>query len=497
MTSEPTVRVEDLTFSYPPPEPGFPTTAVFSGLALRLDRGESLTVAGGSGRGKSTLCYVLAGLAPRYTGGESEGRVLVAGRDVIANLPGPDGVGLLFQDAATQLFNPTVELEVAWGLETLALPPALIGERVGAALRRFDLEALRERAPWALSGGEQKRVALAALWAMQPRVLLLDEALGGLDPQGRREVRGALDLLRVEGTTLLFTASLLQHADLSPVVALFEEGQLSPALPLATLQDDRAHLSDVGLAFPPETLARLAESHRAVGTEPALEMRALTYAYPEGPGVLESVDLSIPQGQFVALVGRNGAGKSTLLRHFNGLLRPTSGSVSVMGERAAHRAVGELARRVGYLFQRPEQQLFAQTVRAEIAYGPRQLGLSAIEARVEQALHRFDLVEVAERPPAVLGYGTQRSVALAALAALETPVLVLDEPTVGLDGRGWAQLLGWMAERRAAGVTLIVATHEMELAALADRVLVLQEGHIVADGSPAQIVSDFSGAAPA
>lgn len=496
MISEPTVRIEDLTFSYPPLEPGLSPTRVFDGLSLRLVHGESLTVAGGSGRGKSTLCYVLAGLAPRYTGGEIAGELLVAGRDVIATLPGPDGVGLLFQDAATQLFNPTVELEVAWGLEALALPPALIGERVGAALRRFDLEALRERAPWALSGGEQKRVALAALWAMQPRVLLLDEPLGGLDPQGRQEVRGALDLLRVEGTTLLLTASLLQHADLSPTVALLEEGQLSPAHPLSALKGDQVHLIDAGLAFPAGVMKRLAESHHPLGPEPALELRALTYTYPEGPAVLEDVDLSIPRGQFVALVGRNGAGKTTLLRHFNGLLRPTSGSVSVMGEGTAHRPVGELARRVGYLFQRPEQQLFAQTVRAEIAYGPRQLGLDDVEARVEEALRRFDLLAVAERPPAILGYGTQRSVALAALAALESPILVLDEPTVGLDGRGWTQLLEWMAERRAAGATLVVATHEMELAALADRVLVLQEGQIVADGSPEGILPAFSGAAP-
>ncbi len=195
----------------------------------------------------------------------------------------------------------------------------------------------------------------------------------------------------------------------------------------------------------------------------------------------------------VALIGPNGAGKSTLLRHLNGLLRPAAGSVRLFGQETAGRSVGELAREVGFLFQRPERQLFAATVREEVAYGPRQLGLAEVDRRVETALVRFGLEGLADAPPAILGYGRRRAITLAALAALETPILVLDEPTVGLDGRGWQQLLAWLTERRAAGTTILLATHEMALAATADRVVRLEAGRIAAQGEPAAMLAGEGG----
>jgi energy-coupling factor transport system ATP-binding protein len=228
--------------------------------------------------------------------------------------------------------------------------------------------------------------------------------------------------------------------------------------------------------------------------ETALEVAGLWFWYDdENVSALRSLDLAIQRGQFVALVGANGSGKTTLVKHFNGLLRPRRGQVRVAGQDTAGRSVGELARQVGYLFQHPEQQIFGATVRQELAFGPRNLGVTRadVEARVEAALARFDLLTVADRPPAILSYGLRRRVTLASLAAMDPPVLVLDEPTVGLDALGILETFNWLVELQARGRTILLVTHDMALAAeYADRIVVLREGQIIGDGGPADVFEE-------
>jgi cobalt transport protein ATP-binding subunit len=225
-----------------------------------------------------------------------------------------------------------------------------------------------------------------------------------------------------------------------------------------------------------------------------LDVAGLWFWYDdENAPALRSLDLAIQRGQFVALVGANGSGKTTLVKHFNGLLRPRRGRVRVAGEDTGGRTVGELARQVGYMFQHPEQQIFGATVRQELAFGPRNLGLARaeVEARVEAALARFDLLAVADRPPAILSYGLRRRVTLASLAAMDPPVLVLDEPTVGLDAPGLHETFNWLVELQAQGRTIVLVTHDMALVAeYADRVVVLHEGQIIGDGAPADIFEE-------
>lgn len=478
------LNAEHVYFAYPPPGLHAAAVEALRDVSFCIAGGEALAVMGASGSGKSTLCHVLAGLAPRYTGGELSGAVRIAGYDPLAVMPPTGTVGVLFQDAATQLFNTTVEDEVAWGLEALGLAQQHIGERVDEALARFRLLDARTRSPWALSGGQQKRLALAAVWAMRPHVLLLDEPLGGLDPEGCHEVLAALELLRQSGTTLLMTTFSPQAAALTSTTLMLTDGVASSPAPTTDVVRDEARLVQAGILYPPRLWPSLQPDATAAPAISAITVRDLHFAYADGHAALHGVDLEIPQGQFVAIIGPNGAGKSTLVRHFNGLLRPNRGTVSVFGKDAAG-----CARDVGFLFQRPEQQLFAATVREEIAYGILHLHLPNVEGRVEQALARFGLTAQAEMPPSILSYGAQRAVTLASLAALDTPVLALDEPTVGLDGRGWAELLAWLAERRAAGVTLVIVTHEMDLAARADRVVALKNGRVVADGTPDVVLS--------
>jgi energy-coupling factor transport system ATP-binding protein len=508
------------------------------GLDLRVGAGEWLAVMGASDAGKTTLCLMLAGLAPHLTGGRMEGRIIVAGRDTHDHPPPALAatVGLLFQEPEAQLFNPTVEAEVAWGLENLGLPAGEIDRRVSEMLARFRLEDARRRAPGDLSGGEKKRLALASVLALRPDVLILDEPMGGLDPAGRDEALAALSQLRQDrSTTIVMTESDPEAvAAFANRVVVLHQGRIALEAPPRELFGQAEQLTALGVAVPqmaqvaaglnrrlgtgfdfltvdeargalaslvgggesrgPDTISPLPPKGGGLGWggDCALRISDLWFGYDDEAPVLRGIDLCIPRGQFVALVGANGSGKTTLIKHFNGLLRPRRGKVHMRGQNTAGRSVGELARQVGFLFQHPEQQIFSATVRQEVSFGPRNMGLSRaqVEARVEAALTRFDLSAAAERPPAILSYGLRRRVTLASLAAMDPPILVLDEPSVGLDACSLHETFNWLAELHAQDRTVLVVTHDMTLAAeRADRIIVLHAGEIIGDGAPADVFS--------
>ena len=231
---------------------------------------------------------------------------------------------------------------------------------------------------------------------------------------------------------------------------------------------------------------------------PALAARGLRYRYPapsgsDAPAALRGVDFELPQGGYAALIGQNGSGKTTLAKHFNGLLRATGGEVRVSGRPVADTPVATLAREVGYVFQNPDHQIFSPSVREELAVGPRNLGASAaeVERRVDEALVRFGLVEHAHRQPAASSFALRRAVAVAAVFAMDTPILVLDEPSAGLDERHVAHLLARIDERRARGHSVVLITHDMRLVAEhVPRCLVMHEGRLIADGDTARVLSD-------
>jgi len=254
------ILVEGLRFAYPPLSPGGPAPWVITGLDLRIGAGEWLAVMGANDAGKTTLCLLLAGLAPHLTGGQMEGRVAVAGRDTHDHPPPAlaDAVGLLFQEPEAQLFNPTVEAEVAWGLENLGLPPAEIRARIDEALAMFRLAEVRHRAPAELSGGEQKRLALASVLAMRPQVLILDEPMGGLDPAGRGEVLAALsDLRQDHSTAIVMTESNPEAvAAFADRLLILHEGQAALEGPPRELFRQAERLAALGVAVP--QMARLA-----------------------------------------------------------------------------------------------------------------------------------------------------------------------------------------------------------------------------------------------
>ena len=533
------VHLDDLHFSYPPISAGAPAVEVLRGVSLHVPAGQSLAIMGPTSSGKSTLALVLAGLAPAMTGGVLTGRVLVDGQDAAATPAATlsASLGLVFQEPERQLFNMTVAEEVAFGLEGLALPPHEIGERVALALAQVGLTGLEERSPWQLSGGQQKRLAIATLLAIQPPILLLDEPMAGLDPAARREVAAVLDNLpQTAGATVIvlekdaeFVARWAERvvvlaggrvaldgsaaAVFAEVDCLHELGvavpqmaELAARLPGVNQSATFLTARQAAAALIPLLLARATNAptphalHPApqppASTSqppPAIDIRDITFRYEDGTQALDRLSLAVPRGQFLAVVGRNGGGKSTLARHLNGLLRPQSGDVAIHGKPSAGRRVGELAREVGYVFQNPDRQIFATSVREEVAYGLRNLGVTGQEAgqRVDEALAVFDLTTVAETPPAVLGYGLRRLVTLASVWAMQPPIWVLDESTTGLDARYTATSMDRLRSLHERGHTVLFITHDLRLAAeFAERLVAIDRGQVVLDGTPAAVLSD-------
>lgn len=528
MTAEWAVAVEGLRYQYPGTD-----SWVLDGIDLRVRPGAWVALMGANGCGKTTLCRALMALVPHATGGRFQGQVLIHGRDTrqhpAAALLGV--IGLTFQDAESQLFNPTVTAEIVWGLEALGLPRPQMADRLAWALHALRLDGLQERLPSQLSGGQQRRLALAAVLAMQPSVLVLDSPLSGLDPQGRSEVLAALhDLRRSQHVTVIMAeADADGVARFADQVAVLHGGRIVSAGSPADVFARETQLSAWGVAVPP--LAALANrlnarhgtrydfstvpsavaalgplaaarktgvsleqpTHRDHATATlAVDCTDLVFAYQPQQPVLDGITWQVPAGQFVALAGANGSGKTTLAKHLVGLLRPHRGRLTIAAQETARLPVGGLARHVGFLFQNAERQIFSATVREEVAFGPRNLGLPAaeIERRVTQALARFELTGRAGAPPALLSFAERGRVTLAAVAALATPILVLDEPTVGLDPRAAALLLDWLVERHRQGTTIILVTHDLALvAAYAERLVVLHAGTILADGTPGTVLA--------
>jgi cobalt transport protein ATP-binding subunit len=548
------VIVEGLHYAYPPLTPGGEPIPVLKGVDLWVRKGEFLALMGPTGVGKTTLCLTLNGILPHLMGGTFEGKVIVAGMDTRDHGPGQMSrqVGLVFQDPESQLFNMTVEDEVAFGLEGLGLSPTEMEERIAWALEVVRLSGLRKRHPLQLSGGQKKRLAIATVLAMRPQVLVLDEPVTGLDPLGRHEVLSVVEQLKRESETTIIMVEQDAEAVMAWAdrVAIMEGGRLvlegSPRQVFSQVESlhgwglavpqmgELAHLFNRrgGTSFhfvtedeacstlaselpetkflkplPPKRAQSPASStprealfsekpgfsplfQTPVEHSPAVKVEDLWYRYDDDPPALAGVNLSVKAGDFLAVVGQNGSGKTTLVKHFNGLLRPTRGRILVFGQDTANRSVGQLARKVGYLFQNPDHQIFAPTVWEEVAFGPRNLGFSEGEVadRTTEALALFGLGDQADTPPAILGYGLRRQVTLAAVWAMHPHILVLDEPTVGLDWRGTRTLMEEVTNLNSQGHTIILVTHDMKLVAeFTCKVLVLDEGRTLAYGPTRQV----------
>ncbi|MET9083580.1 ATP-binding cassette domain-containing protein [Streptomyces sp. NPDC004237] len=513
------IRFEDVSVTYE----GAAGPAV-RGVDLEVPEGELVLLVGPSGSGKSTVLGAVSGLVPHFTGGTLRGRVTVAGRDTRTHRPRElaDVVGTVGQDPLAHFVTDTVEEELAYGMESLGIAPAVMRRRVEETLDLLGLADLRDRSITTLSGGQRQRVAIGSVLTPHPRVLVLDEPTSALDPAAAEEVLAVLQRLVHDLGTTVFMAEhrlerVVQYADrvvllpepgaapvcgtpaevmaVSPVCPpVVELGRLAGWSPLPmTVRDARRQVGGLRERLAGRTPTP-APQRRVADATALAEVRSLAVRR-DRVDALRHVDLTVAPGETVALMGRNGAGKSTLLSALVGLVAPGSGTVRVGGAVPHRTRPRDLVRLVGLVPQEPRDLLYADTVGAECAAADRDAGaapgtcrglVSGLLPGVADGTHPRDLSE-----------GQRLALALAVVLTARPPLLLLDEPTRGLDYAAKARLVDVVRGLAANGHAIVLATHDVELAAeLAHRVVLLAEGEVIADGPTDEIVVSSPSFAP-
>ena len=511
-------QIEVRRFSYRYPQLG--SQWALRNIEAQINAGEYVLLCGASGSGKSTLVRALTGLIPHGYDGVIEGSIVIDGVDTRSR-PLAEWlmtVGVVFQSPQWQLFNSTVTRELAFGLESLGCQRQVMRQRINAVAAQLGIEHLLERNPQQLSAGEQLLVALGTVLVVGARIIVLDEPFANLDGMHVAQVQAILRTLHQQGVTIIVAEHRLGlvAADATRMIVLHEGQIVLDGRPADVLAHDirRFHLEPplptqigrvLGLDPLPLTVeALLARVDRQQFMEvyqpsvvtlqrgngsPLLRTHQLTYAIGQRQ-LLDSIDLQVHAGESVAIVGANGAGKTTLIKHFNGLYRPQHGRVNVLGRDTRTTPVSELARSVGMVFQHPDDQLFCASVRDEVAIGARVMGVFD-PARLRDVLQALQLEPLADRSPFALSAGEKRRLTLAAAMLIDPPILVLDEPTTGLDWPARQTLATYIREQTAASRTIVMVTHDLDFAGMvSSRWLVMAGGRLIADDSPLAIVSD-------
>ncbi|MDY5268296.1 MAG: energy-coupling factor transporter ATPase [Collinsella sp.] len=545
-------------------------TPALDGIDLNIEDGEFFCILGGNGSGKSTFAKHLNALLQ-----PDAGTVRINGMD--ASYPElvydiRSTAGMVFQNPDDQLVATLVEDDVAFGPENLGVESAQIAQRVREALKGVGLVGFERRETHALSGGQKQRVALAGVLAMEPRVLVLDEASSMLDPRGRKGLMKVCRALHDRGMTIVMITHFMEEAAEADRVAVFRAGRvamlgapeeiLTRADELAQLNLDMPASCCLGRALRAKGVPVCAQVREAdmvaeiaqvyaersgadvagrpsasdsrvldhassaadgmVASEPVIEISHLSHSWslsarerrrwrkrsttvgasgkqalwgndPNSPWALRDVSLTVRRGEFLGLAGHTGSGKSTLVQYLNGLIRPQEGSVCALGlDLSSKKGAAAVKAKVGVVFQYPERQLFAETVAQDVAFGPRNLGLPQDEVvrRVATSLARvgLDLAAIGDKSPFELSGGQQRRVAFAGVLAMEPEVLVLDEPMAGLDPAARRDFLELIDRLHREGLTVVMVSHSMDdLANCCDRIVVMNEGAVFADGTPAQV----------
>jgi energy-coupling factor transport system ATP-binding protein len=523
---EPAVSIEGLGYRYRGQQ-----KPALKGVDLEVAEGEFVVVMGPSGSGKSTLCVSLNGLIPHFFRGKMEGEVRVGGRSTREGKVGEfaQEVGLVFQDFEAQLFSTNVALEVAFGPENFRVEREEMIGRVERVLGQVRLEGFDNRTPATLSGGQKQRLAIASVLAIEPRILCLDEPTTDLDPVGKLGIfeiaedlkdRDDVTLIVVEHETeetidadrivvlrdgeivadrpareVLRDVELLQESSVMPlqVTRFFHEmGLWQGQLPL-TPEEGVAEFKKRKWRVNPERHRKLAQADekREEGYgEPVIQVEGLTYRYPNGVVALEGVDLTVRRGEFLAVLGQNGSGKTTLVKHFNGLLKPTEGTVRVGEDETTEQGLRTLGQSVGYVFQNPDHQIFSDTVFDEVAFGPkiREMDEGEIKERVEEALSAVEMEGQGDEDPFGLTKGERQRVAVASVLAVRPEVLILDEPTTGLDYAEQRSMMDLVKSLNESGSTIITVTHTMWVVAeYAHRAVVVRDGKIALQGTVREV----------
>lgn len=525
------IEVKDLKYRYPGT-----TELALDGVSFTVEKGEFIGIAGENGAGKSSLSQALLGLIPQFYKGAYGGSVTVCGMDA-RSTPVSElcrHVGLVFQNPFNQLSGAkdTVYDEVGYGLQNLGFPPEEIRTRVESVLRCFGIWEYRDRNPFDLSGGQLQRVAICSVLAMNPDVLILDEPTSQLDPEGSEEVFHTVDELTKMGITIIMIEQKIEKlAGYCDRVLLMHQGHVVDYDTPRKIFS-REDLYDLGVNPPaytrfaranalvfedgtlPVTHAETLELVKASGADRAaliaslrgmtagvqmekqgdgaaatFQVKDLRFSYVKGREVLHGLNLALDHRP-TAIIGQNGAGKTTLVRVLKGLLKPDSGEIRYQGENLETKTVAELASRVGYVFQNPDDQIFKYQVLEEVMFGPLNIGMSQqeAEASAHEALRMVGLDEKAGENPYDLELSDRKMVAIASVLAMNTDVIILDEPTIAQSWNGREKIREIIQAKAAEGKLIIAILHDMDFVANSfARVIAMAHGEILADGTPAEV----------
>ena len=453
-------------------------------LTLNIEKGRCIMITGPSGAGKTTLCLASAGILAHEYGGRKKGIIRINGIDVkdyrdLSEIA--TNLGIVFDDPEAQLIFTTVEEEILSALERRGLDAGEIEDRLKIIMDRTRLTLLKDRAPHTLSGGQKQRLVLATTLALGTDILILDEPTSELDEHGTRGIFEILKNLKSEGKTIMFVEHKFGHArELADIVIVMENGRISKAGPPETIILDKEVRE---ILVPDFSGIRERKQFHVPGQDnspPVISIKGLSHWYGDIHALTE-VDLTVRRGEFIALVGENGSGKTTLIKHFNGLLRPTAGTVTVLGKNVSNHSITELAREVGLVFQNPDHMFFADNVRDEVGFGVDNLQITDRASVIDHALTRVRLLHAKDLYPKWLSRGERQRLAIACVIAMQPSVIVLDEPTTGLDGKEAREVME-VLKTQLAGHTIVMVTHSNEIATkCADRVIRMEQGRIVSD----------------
>lgn len=527
MSNSVVVDIQDLTFTYPD------GVQALNDIRLQASKGEIIAVMGANGAGKTTLCRHLTGIIPHIHQGTTQGKVIVVGMDVYEHPVHElaQKISFVTQDPEGQLVNPDVLMEVAFGPENLGFPREEIMRRAKWALQAVGLDGYESRSPMELSGGQKQRLALAAGLSMQPEVLVLDEPTSQLDPIGTTEVFEVLVGLKEKYnmTTILTTHASEDVPSFADRAVVLSKGMIVAEGTPREVFDQVDLLEKVGVQVPQlatlghriapdepppliieeskKQIASLIEKkklkprkvdrpqHSLSQGEVVLECVNLTFTYPGFPPVtaLRSVNLKIRKGEMIGIIGQNGSGKTTLVKQFLKLLKPTQGQVLFKGRDITKFTTGQLSTSIGLVLQNPDEQLFTISCRQEVEFGLRNLKLpeDEIQRRVDESLGFVGLEEQKEVFPFRLSFGDRRSLTVAAVIAMRPEVVIMDEPTTAQDYLGRHRIAKLGKKLNAAGHTVIMITHDMNLVTqYADRTVVMGNGEILLDGPTEKVFTE-------